>query len=182
MKQLTKILILSIIILFGISLKNNAQTYSGLLGQETEQAITTAVPFLGIAPDARAGAMGDVGVASSPDANSMHWNPAKYAFIESDMGFSISYSPWLKKLVDDISLMYLAGYKKLNDRSAISMSLLYFSLGEIQFTDAQGQSAGSFSPNEWALDMAYSNRLSKTLSLGVAFRYIHSEQLTPTDL
>jgi hypothetical protein len=150
-------------------------TYQGLFGQGKLNTITTAVPFLMIAPDARAGAMGDAGVASSPDAYSQHWNPAKYAFIENRMGFSVSYSPWMKKLVDDIDLGYLSFYYKLNnDRDAISASLLFFSLGEIQFTNDIGQSIGSFAPSEYALDLAYSSKLADHFSGAIAFRYIYS--------
>jgi len=150
-------------------------TYQGLFGQGKLNTITTAVPFLMIAPDARAGAMGDAGVASSPDAFSQHWNPAKYAFIENQMGFSVSYSPWMKKLVDDIDLGYLTFYYKLNNgRDAISASLLFFSLGEIQFTNDIGQSIGSFAPSEYAVDVAYSSKLTENFSGGMAFRYIYS--------
>ena len=116
--------------------------------------ITTAVPFLRISPDSRAGALGDVGVSTSPDANSIHWNPAKLAFLEDEGGVSLSYSPWLRNLVGDISLSYLSAYKKLNDISTLGASLRYFSLGEINFTDINGQSIGNFTPNEWALDVA----------------------------
>lgn len=150
-------------------------TYQGLFGQGELNTITTAVPFLMIAPDARAGAMGDAGVASSPDAYSQHWNPAKYAFMSNQMGFSVSYSPWMKKLVDDINLGYLSFYYKLNnERDAISASMLYFSLGEIQFTNDIGQPIGDFSPNEYAFDLAYSSKLSKVFSGAIAFRYIYS--------
>ena len=136
--------------------------------------ITTAVPFLLIAPDSRAGAMGDAGVASSPDANSMHWNVAKLAFVEKEMGVSMSYSPWLRQLVPDISLSYLAFYKKLGDKNAIGGSLRYFSLGDIKFTDEQGNAIGDFNPNEFAVDLGYSQKLSDRFSLGLAARYIYS--------
>jgi hypothetical protein len=159
-----------------ITMSVTAQTtYQGLFGQGKFNTITTAVPFLMIAPDARAGAMGDAGVASSPDAFSQHWNPAKYAFMENQMGFSVSYSPWMKKLVDDIDLGYLTFYYKLNnERDAISASLLFFSLGEIQFTNDIGQDIGSFAPNEYAIDLAYSSKLAKHFSGAVAFRYVYS--------
>jgi len=136
--------------------------------------ITTAVPFLQIAPDARSGGMGDAGVASSPDAASMHWNPAKNAFIEKDMGFAISYSPWLRALVSDINLAYLAGYKRIDDRQTIGASLLYFSLGDITFTDIQGEIIGNYKPNEFSIDVSYSRKLSPTWAGSVAVRYIHS--------
>ena len=136
--------------------------------------ITTAVPFLLIAPDSRAGAMGDAGVASSPDANSMHWNIAKLAFIEKETGVSISYSPWLRKLVPDISLSYISGYKKLGDDKAIGASLRYFSLGDIKFTDDQGVAIGDFNPSEFAFDLGYSQKFGERFSGGLAVRYISS--------
>lgn len=143
------------------------------IGQDLN-TITTAVPFLLIGPDARAGGMGEVGVASAPDANSMHWNPAKYTYMKSDMGFSMSYSPWLRALVSDINLAYLTGYKKLDDDQVIAGSLLYFSLGDITFTDVQGELIGNYRPNEFALSGSYSRKLTDNLSGAVTARYIHS--------
>ncbi len=136
--------------------------------------ITTAVPFLLIAPDSRAGGMGEAGVATSGDANSIHWNPAKMTFAEKDFGFGISYSPWLRNLVPDINLSYISGYKKLDKTQAIGISLLYFTLGDIQFTDEQGNDLMQFRPNEYAIDIAYSRILSDKLSGGVALRYVNS--------
>ena len=137
--------------------------------------ISTGVPFLTIAPDSRAGAMGDAGVATSPDMNSQHWNPAKYAFIESELGVGLSYTPWLRNLVDDINLAYLVGYKKLDDLQTISASLLYFSMGEITFRDNFGNYQGLQNPNEFAIDMAYTRLLSDQFSGSVALRYIRSD-------
>lgn len=136
--------------------------------------ITTAVPFLLIAPDSRAGALGDAGVATSPDANSIHWNPSKMAFIDKEMGFSISYSPWLRRLVPDISLSYASIYKKLGDDHTIGASLRYFSLGDIKFTDETGNALGDFRPNEFAFDVAYARKLSDRFSAGISARYIYS--------
>ncbi len=102
------------------------------------------MPFLLISPDSKAGAMGDVGVATTPDANSMHWNPAKLAFTEDDMGASVSYVPWLRALVPDINLSYLAGYKKLDDNQAIGLEMRYFSLGDITFTILLGCTVGQY--------------------------------------
>ncbi|MBS3807709.1 MAG: type IX secretion system outer membrane channel protein PorV [Bacteroidales bacterium] len=141
----------------------------------SENTLKYSVPFLTIAPDSRAGAMGDAGVATSPDVNALHWNPAKYAFIEKDMGVSISYTPWLKKLVNDINLAYLAGYKRLDDEQVISGSLLYFSLGNIQFRDQFGEFYGQHAPNEFAIDAAYSRKFGEHFSGGIAFRYIRSD-------
>lgn len=144
------------------------------IGQDPLNTVTTAVPFLMIAPDARAGAMGDAGVSSTPDAFSQHWNPAKYPFIDNDMGISLSYSPWMRKLVSDINLAYLTGYKKLDENQAISASLLYFSLGDIVFTDITGQTIGNYRPSEFAIDFAYSRKLSENLAGAISGRYIHS--------
>ena len=136
--------------------------------------ITTAVPFLLISPDSKAGAMGDVGVATTPDANSMHWNPAKLAFVDDDMGFSMSYVPWLRALVPDINLSYLAGYRKLNDNEAIGLELRYFSLGDITFTDILGTTIGQYKPSEFALGTSYSRKLADNFSLAISGRYIYS--------
>ena len=167
-----KKLFLSLTLLGSLAIAS-AQT-TNYLGQDVLNTVTTAVPFLMIAPDARGGAMGDAGVSSSPDAFSQHWNPAKYAFIDTDMGFSLSYSPWMRKLVSDINLAYITGYKKLDDNSALSGSLLYFSLGDIVFTDIAGQTIGNYRPNEFALDFSYSRKFSENLSGAVTARYIHS--------
>jgi len=144
--------------------------------------VSTAVPFLTIAPDSRAGAMGDAGVATSPDMNSQYWNPAKYAFIESELGAALSYSPWLSKLVDDINLAYLAGYKRLDDQQVVSASLRYFSLGSIAFRDDQGQLTSYQNPNEFAFDVAYTRLLSEKFSGAVAMRYIRSDLTGGQDL
>ncbi len=137
--------------------------------------ITTGVPFLAITPDSRAGGMGDAGVGTSADVNSQHWNPAKYIFMESDMGVGLSYSPWLRNLVDDINLAYLTGYKKIDDVQAVSASLRYFALGDITFTDNHAQEISTQSPNEFALDLAYTRQLSEVFSGAVAIRYIRSD-------
>lgn len=137
--------------------------------------ISTAVPFLDIAPESRGGGMGNTGVATSPDVNSQHWNPAKYVFIEKEMGASLSYTPWLRKLVNDINLYYLAGFKRLDNLQAVSASLRYFSLGDITFNDSYGEYIGNANPNEFAIDIAYSRLLSEHFSGAVAFRYIRSD-------
>lgn len=144
-----------------------------LTGQELN-AITTAVPFLSIAPDSRAGAMGDIGCATSADANSQSYNPAKYVFNENKFGFSVSYSPWLRQLVNDINLAYLAGYWRITDMDAIAMSLRYFSLGDIEFMDDQGQLMSTQNPNEFAIDFTYSRKLIDQLSIAITPRFIYS--------
>ncbi|MCI5057141.1 MAG: type IX secretion system outer membrane channel protein PorV [Flavobacteriales bacterium] len=136
--------------------------------------ITTAVPFLLIAPDTRAGGMGDVGVATSPDANSIHWNPAKLGFAPNQMGLSVSYTPWLRRLVPDIALSYLSGYYKVDKFQTIGASLRYFTLGDIQFTNEFGQETIQFRPNEFAIDVAYGRKLSENFSGGIALRFVNS--------
>jgi hypothetical protein len=150
-------------------------TYPFLLnGQEKENPITTTVPFLLIAPDAKSGALGDAGVSSSPDVFSQHWNAAKYPFSDKDMGVSISYNPWLRKLVNDMSLTYLTGYKKFNENQVLSASILYFTLGNITFTSPLGDPIGDYKPNEFAIDLAYSRLLTDNLSMGITGRFINS--------
>lgn len=154
-----------------------AQTGSGSTqGQSNDRlrAITTAVPILTVAPDARSAALGDAGVAISPDANAPHWNPAKLGFVQNDISVSASYSPWLRNIVNDMSLSYLSGYKKLNENSAFSVSLLYFNLGSIQLTDINGRELQDFRPKEYTVDVAYGQKLSDYLSLGLGARFIHS--------
>jgi len=150
----------------------------GVMAQATTSGantITTAVPFLSITPDSRAGGMGDAGVGTTPDVSSQHWNPAKYAFMESDMGIGLSYSPWLRALVDDINLAYLSGYKKLDNVQAISASLRYFALGDIVFTSGEGEFMGQQSPNEFAIDLGYTRLLSDVFAGAVGIRYIRSD-------
>ena len=179
MGNLKRLKIQSTFLLVALFLASNwkaqisTQTLNGSSGINT---ITSAVPFLLISPDSRSGAMGDAGVAISPDANALHWNPAKLVFIDEtiDMGYSLSYSPWLRALVNDINLAYLSGYKRLDRFSSIGMSLRYFSLGSITFTDAYGQVTRDFNPNEFAFDLAYSRKLSDNFSAGLTARYIFS--------
>jgi len=163
--------ILLVVLLAAFALETTAQIEKN--GQ-TINTITTAVPLLMIGPDARAGGMGDGGVASSADVNSMHWNAAKYSRIKDDMGFSFNYTPWLRNLVNDINLAYVSFYKRVNKMSTVAATLRYFSLGEITFTDNQGGTIGTFKPNEFAIDAAYSRILTEKLSLAVAGRFIYS--------
>jgi len=150
------------------------QISSQQLGGTTINPITTAVPFLLISPDSKAGAMGDVGAATEPDVSSIHWNGSKLAFADKKFGVGCTVTPWLRLLVPDINMYYLSGYAKINDKQTIGASLRYFSLGNIELTDATGQSTGSFKPNEFAVDLAFSQKLSKHFSLGVALRFINS--------
>jgi len=168
----SSLLFSSLLAISGIS---NAQiSRSALLGQELN-VITTMVPFLTISPDSRSAGMGDVGVAMfNPDANSTHWNTANLAFATKQTGFSVSYAPWLRQLVDDVGFSYLSGYSKLGKNSAVSGSFRYFSLGNINFTDMDGNPTGSFNPNEFALDLGYTTRFSDAFAMGVSLRYIYS--------
>jgi hypothetical protein len=164
-----KTLTLSIILLFLIFVSPvRAQV------EDPYNVIQTVVPFLTIAPDSRAGALGDAGAATSPDLYSMHWNPAKYAFIDGNGGFGMSYSPWLRALVPDINLAYLTGYYRVDSRQVLAASLMYSSLGEIQFTDDYGNYQRDYNPNEFSVDVAYSRLFSEHWSGGVAMRFIYS--------
>ncbi len=162
-----------LVVLIGLGfISNKVFAQASTTGANT---ILTGVPFLTISPDSRAGAMGDAGVASSPDINSQHWNPAKYAFIGSEMGIGLSYTPWLRNLVDDIDLAYLVGYKRLDDLQTVSASLRYFSLGDISFMSQFGTFEGQQSPNEFAFDVGYTRLLSEKFSGAVVMRYIRSD-------
>lgn len=137
--------------------------------------VTSAVPFLRISPDARSGGMGDMGIATSPDANSSFFNLAKTPFAKSNAGVSLTYTPWLKNLgVNDVFLASLAGYYKLDDQSAVSASLRYFNLGSIQFTDFSGNPISTGKPTELSVDFGYSRKVVDNLGLGVSLRYINS--------
>ncbi|MBU1368818.1 MAG: type IX secretion system outer membrane channel protein PorV [Bacteroidetes bacterium] len=168
-----KILFLAALIIVGLQSQGQDYNYNNLAGGNLN-VITTAVPFLIIAPDARSGAMGDAGVSSSPDVYSMHWNPAKYAVMEKDMSIGLAYSPWLRNLVPDMNLAYLAFHKRIDNMSAVAATLRYFSLGDIQFTDIEGNPQGTYSPNEWAIDATYSRKLTDKLSGAVVGRFIYS--------
>lgn len=152
-----------------------AQNSVIISGQDpNRRVITTAVPFLNFAPDSRHSGMGDVGVATTPDANSAHWNSGKLAFIKDDLGFSLSYSPWLGNLVNDMSLSYLTGFKRIDENSAFAFELRYFNMGDIQLTDGIGNTLGEFNPRDIALGGTYSRKLSQNLGLGISARFIHS--------
>ena len=146
-------------------------------GKNMFNPLTTGVTTLGIAPDARGGSMGDLGVATDPDVNSQYWNPSKYAFAYSSAGVSVSYTPWLRKLVNDINLAYVAGYWKFggNDLQALSASLRYFSLGSVPTYDNNSVLQNTVNPYEMAIDLGYSRKLSSSFSMGVVFRFIYSD-------
>jgi hypothetical protein len=160
----------ALVMLIGTTISVNAQTTANPIN-----VVTTAVPFLRISPDARSGGMGDVGVATIPDANSIFWNLSKIPFATSKSAIAVTYTPWLKGLdLNDVYLVSAAGYHQLDDQQAISMSLRYFSLGNIQFTDNSGNDLQTYRPREFAIDAGYSRKLSEKLGIGIALKYINS--------
>ena len=176
MKKVTIYVAALVLLLVGVTSGLKAQTNAPRIN-----VVTSAVPFLRISPDARSGGMGDVGVATSPDANSAFWNLAKTPFNTNKGGIAVTYTPWLKDLgLNDVYLAALTGYYKLNDDEAISASLRYFNLGNIQFTDAFGNELNQYRPREFSFDAGYSRKLSEKLSLGVALRYINSNLASGT--
>lgn len=176
MKKIKFFTLMSLVLLASITINAQDNVHiDGIHGQDLEyNVISTAVPFMMIAPDARSSAMGDVGVSTSPDVYSMHWNPAKYAFIENDFSVGLAYSPWLRNLVSDMNIAYLGISKRIDSKSTIAATLRYFSLGDITFTDDDNYDLGTYSPNEWAVDVAYSRKLGKYISGSVAARFIYS--------
>ena len=167
----------SMLLLLGVSAQGTQPCSSNISGKDclSLNTITTAVPFLMISPDSRAGGMGDAGVAVSPDVNAIHWNPSKLAFVEDEFQFDISYSPWLRNLVNDMNLAYLALYYRLpNKKSTIAGSLRYFSLGSITFTDINGGVIRDLTPKEFSVDVAFAQQFSDVFSGGIAIRYINS--------
>jgi Type IX secretion system protein PorV len=158
----------AILIFVGFAQTTKAQ------GVDPINVVTTAVPFLRISPDARAAGMGDLAIATSPDANSGYWNLAKIPFNTNKGGISASYTPWLKDILNDVYLASVAGYYKFDDQQALSGSLRYFSLGNIQFTDNLGNDLNTFRPREFGIDVGYSRKLSAKSGIGVGLKYIYS--------
>ncbi|KAA9325271.1 type IX secretion system outer membrane channel protein PorV [Hymenobacter busanensis] len=142
--------------------------------QQSANAITTAVPILTVSPDSRGAALGDAGVATSPDANAAFYNPGKLGFETAPYGVSASYSPWLRAITDDMGLAGLSGYKKFGERGALAASLMYFDLGTINFRGEKNDDLGNFNPKEYAFSLAYGQQLSEKFGIGVAARFIHS--------
>lgn len=167
--------ILTVLAAASLSLAASAQDSN--IKNDEFNPITTGVTSLSIAPDARGASMGDLGAATDPDANSQFWNPSKYAFAYGQAAVSLSYTPWLRKLVNDIFLANLSGYWKIgsNDNQALSASLRYFSLGEVTTREMSGGVGQSLNPYEMAIDVGYSRKLSEKFSMGVVFRYIYSD-------
>lgn len=166
---------LFVIILFVVTVRLPIQAQpSGNDINDRVNTVNTAVPFLRITPDSRSGAMGDAGIAVSPDANANFHNPSKLTFAEKDVGISMTYTPWLRALVNDIYLGYLSGHYRIDELQSIGISMRYFSLGNIQFTDRNGENIGESNPNEFSLDASYSRKLSDNFSTGLTLRFIYS--------
>jgi hypothetical protein len=173
MKKLTAKIFAALLLAFSFASVVMAQD------PQTINVVTSAVPFLRISPDARAGGMGDVGIATSPDANSPFWNLAKTPFARSRTSIATTYTPWLKDLgLNDVYLASLAGYHQLDEESAVSASIRYFSLGNIQFTDFAGNNLNEYRPREFSFDAGYSRKLSDQLGVGISLRYINSSLAT----
>lgn len=161
----------------GYAMGQTTSAGTSLIGQDsTNKVITTAVPFLGITPDARAAGMGDAGVATSPDANSAYWNAAKLVFVDKGYGVSASYTPWLGKIINDMYIFQLAGFYKINREQVVAASMKYFDLGEVQFNQGPDPNdyLGRYNPREFSFDVTYSRLLTEHFSIGGSLRYIYS--------
>lgn len=177
MKIVKKLLLGICLIVFANGMllaQSEGSTYEGQKERLGINTINSAVPFLTLSPDARSGSMGDLGVATTPDVNSMHWNPAKYAFIDGVAGFGLNYTPWMRKIVSDINLINAVGYFKINDVSAIAASINYFSLGEVIFRKDAQDVGNIVRPNEFAVDATYARKFSEKISAAVVARFIYS--------
>ncbi|MEO8887180.1 MAG: type IX secretion system outer membrane channel protein PorV [Mucilaginibacter sp.] len=170
--RLSRLTVIIVFIFLGVPCLVVAQTNAN---GSTINAIPTAVPFLNISPDSRSGAMGDAGVAISPDANANFWNPAKLTFNENNDEFYVSYSPWMRNFVSDMNLSYLSFAHRLDSRNSIGASLRYFNLGSIQLIDANQVDQGTYKPSEVAFDVSFSRKFGDNFSLGLTGRYIHSD-------
>lgn len=170
MKRTAKLLAITAAIALAFSANAQKKEIGG------QNYISTAMPIIMVSPDATASGMGDVGVASKPDANSQHWNNAKLAFVEDKAGFAMTYTPWLRKLgVGDMNLLYLGGYYSVNNRSTIGGSVTYYSVGDVNFTSEEGQDLGTYNPNEFTIDLSYSMKLNDQIALGASGRYLRSD-------
>jgi len=177
---MNKLALALIFLLPAIAMRAQSKVSGGavaLIGVDsTNKVITTGVPFLGITPDSRAAGMGDAGVATTPDANSGYWNAAKLAFIDKGSGGSLSYTPWLGKIINDMKILYLSGFYKINREQTVAASLKYFDLGDVQFNQGPdpNDQLGRYNPREFAFDVTYSRLLTEHVSIGGSLRYIHS--------
>jgi len=182
-KNFFRIIVIAAFFITGFILSAGDASAQSLTKGDVEIPVTSAVPFLRIVPDARAGGMGEAGIATAAEAASIFHNPANLAFAEKRMGAAINYAPWLKSLVSDMNLANLAGYYKPDKKQAVGLSMRYFSMGNIQFTDANGGNTGEFSPHEISFDAAYARRLAEFkkgggFSAGLALRFIYSSLAT----
>ena len=165
-------LIISLAAVLCLSLSAKAE----YVADQTMNPLITAMPSMSIAPDARAAGLGDLGVATEADFNSQYWNPAKYAYMYSKGGITANYTPWLRKLVQDIDLAYLAGFYNFGDLAGgIGASFTYFSMGDVVLTDNSGNKIQDVRPNEWALDLSYFRKLHEYVSMSVAVRFLYSD-------
>lgn len=168
-----KVTLLTLLIALG---SNCLWAQNSWLGHSSQNFISTGMPILLIAPDAISSGMGDVGVASTPDAYSAHWNNAKFAFVKNTMGVSTTFTPWLRNLkVGDMNLLYLGGYRRINSQSTVAASLTYFSLGDIDMTDIEGMKIMDLHPNEYAFDITYALKITDHMSLGATGRFLRSD-------
>jgi len=182
LKKTHQIVIISAAFIGSLSLTTVAAQTTTIIPRQDTRVITTGVPFLLIASDARAAALGDMGVATAVDAYSQQWNPSKYAFSETKSGFGVSYTPYLSKLVNDIFLGNVTYFNRLNERSAFALSFKYFSLGDVEFRETADDIGLIQRPNELTFDASYSLRLSDQFSMAVAMRYLRSDlRINPTD-
>lgn len=172
MNRLINPTLLALLMIFGTA---KAQTSKSI------NVVTTPVPFLRVSPDARAGGMGDVGIATSADANAIFWNMGKTIFAEDNSSVSVNYNPWLKDIAPNIYMGVISGYKKLADGQAIAGSVRYFSLGDVQFTDFSGNELQRYKPREFSLDLGYAKKLSEKIGFGITARYINSTLATGSD-
>lgn len=171
---LGKITLFTVVALSLLTENATAQIGTGDLDGRVN-TVFTAIPFLRINPDGRTSGMGDVGIATAVDAGALYHNIGKLAYAPSDVGLSVTYTPWLRELVSDIFIAQIAGYKKINDLQSIGLSLRYFSLGNITFTDIAGTETGNYNPNEFAIDLGYSRKLSDNFSTGLTLKYVRSD-------
>ena len=180
MKNLSsKLIVLALLLCFAVDSQAQGRCDENgkdiFTGQDCVNSIITGVPFLRITPDARSGAMGDAGIAISPDANSLHFNASKLAFVENDLGLSVTYTPWLRALgIQDVYMAYLGGYKQIDNLQTIGFSLRYFSLGDINFTDENGAPLGTGNPNEFEVAVAYSRKLADNFAVAITPKFIFS--------
>jgi hypothetical protein len=161
-------------ILASLVLINSFSAQAQVSASSEKRVISTAVPFLTFSPDSRAGALGDAGVASTPDDNSMFWNTAKLPFIDRSLGATVSYTPWLRDLVEDMDLVHAAIYKKVAKDQVLGLSMTYFNQGKFEFTNMFGETTGTFQSRDFNIAAGYSRKLSRDIAMGLNLKYIHS--------